>query len=99
METIEYSKELYQDIMENNLQYLGIGHTVCGAEDPAIIYLGEEFKKKYPQFAKYKVVRVIDKYINSWRADTLLEFSNKTMTPKEQDLWYNFKKWEETQED
>lgn len=84
--TMDYTPELWDDIMVSGdyvLDYFQTGWTVCGAEDPAVIYLPESFDKKHPELAGYTVVRVIDKYVNPSKSDTLLEFSNRGITDEE----------------
>lgn len=88
--TLDYTPSLFQDIIENFEDYFQLGWTVCGAQDPAVIYLGEGFGEKYPELKKYSIVRVIDKYLNEWSSDTLLEFSNKEMTDEEYKLYEEF---------
>lgn len=83
MKTFDYTEELWGDIMDSFTEYHMTGYTVCGAEDPAVIYLGDGFKLKHPSLAEYSVVRVIDKYLNEWNSDTLLEFSNDDITDEE----------------
>lgn len=83
MKTLDYYPELYNEIMDNHLEYYQIGWTVCGAQDPAVIVLNEEFGKLHPSLAEYSVVRVNNVYLNAWNSDTLLEFSNKDMTDEE----------------
>lgn len=82
-ETLSYTPELYADICASMADYFQTGWTVCGAEDPAVINLGQEFAEKHPELAKYTVVRVIDKYVSPWHSDTLLEFSNAEITDEE----------------
>lgn len=84
MENIPYNSQIFNDICEDYADYRQTGFTVCGAEDPAVIYLGEEFKNKYPRLSKYGVVRVIDQYVNPWVSNTIFEFSNKDITDEEQ---------------
>lgn len=80
---IEYTPELFNDICQDYDDYYQLGYTVCGAQDPAFIYLSEDFGKRNPRLAKYAYVRVIDRFLNSWSSETLLEFSNKGMTEEE----------------
>lgn len=82
-ETVSHTPELYADICESMADYFQTGWTVCGAEDPAVINLGQEFAEKHPGLAEYTVVRVIDKYVSPWHSDTLLEFSNDDITDEE----------------
>ena len=81
--TIDYIPELYDKVMDCMGDYFMTGWTVCGAEDPAVIYLNDEFGKIYPTLKEYSVVRVIDRFLNSWSSETLLEFSNEDMTDEE----------------
>ena len=81
--TLDYTPELYSDICDSFLDHHQTGWTVCGAQDPAVIHLGEAFAKKHPELAEYSVVRVIDKYLNECNSATLLEFSNEDMTVAE----------------
>jgi hypothetical protein len=81
--TVDYSPELFNDVMEFQTDYLLLGETVCGAEDPAVISLGEGFNAKRPEFKGFTMVRVIDRYVSPWKSDTLLEFSNREATPEE----------------
>lgn len=85
MITVDYTPELYGELMDSFLDYRQIGYTVCGAQDPAVIELGDQFKKNHPEYAKYTTVRVIDKYLNAWNSATLLEFSDKEITDEEYD--------------
>lgn len=85
--TLDYTGDLYSDICESFVDYFQTGWTVCGAQDPAVIYIGDKFGKKYPELASFSVVRVIDKYLNEWSSATLLEFSNRDMTDQEY-VWY-----------
>lgn len=85
--TLDYTPELYSDICDSFLDHHQIGWTVCGAQDPAVIHLGEAFAKQHPELAEYAVVRVIDKYLNAWNSATLLEFSNKDITDEEYALY------------
>lgn len=87
MDTLEYNPELYGDIMDSFYDYFITGYTVCGAQDPAVIYLNNQFGRKHPSLAKYSVVRVINRFLNAWNSETLLEFSNKEITDKEY-KWY-----------
>lgn len=91
--TIDYNPDFYQDIMDCMGDYFMIGWTVCGAQDPAVVYLNDEFGKKYPTLKEYSVVRVIDRFLNSWSSETLLEFSNEDMTDAE------YKMYEEVMEE
>ncbi len=85
--TIDYNPEFYQDIMDNFADYYQTWWTVCGAQDPAVILLNEEFGKVYPSLAKYSTVRVIDRFLNEWSSETLLEFSNEDITDAEYEAY------------
>lgn len=87
MDTLEYNSELYGDIMDSLREYFQTGYTVCGAQDPAVVYLNNNFGRKQPSLAKYSVVRVIDRFLNEWSSETLLEFSNKDITDQEYKLY------------
>lgn len=87
LETVlDYTKELFQDICEDMVGYHQTGYTVCGAEDPAVIVLGDRFGELHPELSEYSVVRVIDKYLNPWNSATLLEFSNRILTEEEEKI-------------
>ena len=81
--TVDYSEELYAEVMENMTDYNQTGETVCGAADPAVISIGTELAVKHPELAGYSAVRVVDRYINPWNSATLLVFSNVEITPEE----------------
>lgn len=81
--TVEYSQELYSDIMKSMLDYWQLGETVCGAEDPAVITVSERLANKYPEFKGFTVVRVKERYVSPWKSDTFLEFSNREITGEE----------------
>lgn len=81
--TVAYTPELFSDVMESQIDYVQTGWTVCGAEDPAVITLGDEFTQKHTEFTGFTVVRVIDRYVSPWKSDTLLEFSNRETTDEE----------------
>ena len=83
MKTLTYTPELFADIVDNQIDWYQTGETVCGAEDPAVVYIGTAFGAKHPELAGYSVVRVIDRYANPWKSDTLLEFSNRDATDDE----------------
>jgi hypothetical protein len=83
MKTLTYTPELFADIMAEVLDYHQTGETVCGAEDPAVISLTNGFAVKHPELAGFGTVRVIDRYVNAWKSDTLLEFSNREITDEE----------------
>ena len=85
--TIEYTPELYQDICKDYGDYFQTGYTVFGALDPAFIYLGEDFGKRNPKLAEFRYVRIIDRFLNSWNSETLLEFSNEDVTDAEYKLY------------
>lgn len=97
--TIEYTPELYNDICEDFGDYMMMGYTVRGAQDPAFIYLGEGFGKKYPELAEFRYVRVIDRFLNSWNSETLLEFSNEDMTDAEYEQYEEVMRQEEEGDD
>ena len=80
---VEYTAELYGEIMDSFEDYHTIGYTVCGAQDPAVIYVGDQFRDNHPELKNYSVVRVIDRYLNEWSSETLLEFSNVDITDEE----------------
>ncbi len=84
--TLDYTPELYREICDAYYDVYQTGWTVCGAQDPAVIYLGDQFGVNHPELAKYGIVRVIDKFLNSWNSATLLEFSNEEMTEKEYEM-------------
>ena len=85
--TYDYTPELYNDVMDCMADWHMTGWTVCGAADPGVVYLNEEFGKKYPSLSKYSVVRVIDRFLNEWSSETLLEFSNEDITDAEYKLY------------
>lgn len=92
-EVWDYDSDLLGDALDTSLDYVQLGWTVCGAEDPAFIALGKEFGEMHPALAGYEFVRVIDKYVNPNKSDTLLEFSNRDMTDEE------FRLYEELREE
>jgi hypothetical protein len=92
---LDYTPELYEDVVASFYDYFQLWYTVCGAQDPAIIYLGEEFGKKHPELKEYSVVRVIDKFLNSWSSATLLEFSNQDVTDEEHEMYEKLMREEE----
>jgi len=94
MITLDYTKELYEEICNSFTEYYQTGYTVCGAQDPAVIYLGEDFIRRHPQLKEYNVVRVIDKYLNEWNSATLLEFSNNDVTDEENEFYEKFEEEE-----
>ena len=81
--TLDYTPELFEEIMDSFSESCLTGYTVCGAQDPMVIELGDAFKDNHPELAEYSVVRVIDKYLNAWNSATLLEFSNQDITDEE----------------
>ena len=85
--TVEYNPEIFGHIMDCMGDYFMTGWTVCGAQDPAVVYLNDEFGKLYPSLKEYSVVRVIDRFLNDWSSETLLEFSNEDMTDAEYKLY------------
>lgn len=84
---LDYTPDLYGDIIELMDDYYQTGYTVCGAQDPAVIYLSDTFRLKHPALAEFTVCRVVDKYLNAWNSATELHFSNKELTKKERDLF------------
>ena len=91
--TVDYNPELFGHMMDNMGDYFMTGWTVCGAQDPAVVYLDDKFGEKYPTLSKYSVVRVIDRFLNEWSSETLLEFSNEDMTDQE------YERYEEVMEE
>ena len=81
--TVDYTPELYDKVMEHMIDYHMTGWTVCGAQDPAAAYLDDKFGELYPTLKEYSVVRVIDRFLNEWSSETLLEFSNQDITDEE----------------
>lgn len=81
--TVDYTRELFDDVMDNMVDYHQIGETVCGAEDPAVVSISEAFIDKYPEFKGFTTVRVIDQFVNPWKSDTVLEFSDRDITDAE----------------
>lgn len=81
--TVEYSAELFADIMECMLDYWQLGETVCGAQDPAVITVSEKLAVFHQELRGYTVVRVKEQYVNSSRSDTFFEFSNREITSTE----------------
>lgn len=81
--TLDYTPELFADVMADYLDYWQLGETVCGAEDAAVILLGDSFKTRRPELAQYSVCRVLDRYVSPWKSDTYLEFSNRDITGEE----------------
>jgi hypothetical protein len=85
--TVDYSAELFEDILAFALDYSQTGETVCGAQDPAVIDLANGFAVKYPSLAGFAVVRVTERYVSAWKSDTFLEFSNLEMTEEERERY------------
>jgi len=85
--TLDYTPELFTDISAHTLDYWQTGWTVCGAEDPAVIALDDEFGELHQEFQGFTIVRVIDRYVSPWKSDTLLEFSTREMTEEEYSLY------------
>ena len=85
--TFDYSPEFYHDIMDCMADWFQTGYTVCGAADMGVLYLNDEFGKMYPSLKQYSVVRVIDRFLNEWNSETLLEFSNEEITDAEYKLY------------
>lgn len=85
--TFDYNPEFYSDILDCMADFFLTGFTVCGAADPGIIYLSDRFGKMYPSLNNYSVVRVIDRFLNEWSSETLLEFSNEEMTDEEYKIY------------
>ena len=84
--TVDYTRELMDYIWDSFNESWLIGYTVCGAEDPMVIELGDEFIDSHPEFEEFTYVRVIDKYLNEWNSATLLEFSTRELTDEEYEL-------------
>lgn len=81
--TVPYSPELFSAVMVHQLDYWQLGETVCGAEDPAVITLGDSFGTDHPEWQGFTVCRVIDRYVSPWKSDTLLEFSTREISGDE----------------
>jgi hypothetical protein len=81
--TVDYSQELYADVMDHMVDYHQTGWTVCGAEDPAVITIRNLPADKYPELTSYGIVRVIDRYMGPNKSETLLVFSHEAITPDE----------------
>lgn len=92
--TVDYTPELYEEIMDSFGESWLQGYTVCGQQDPAVIELGDHFIDTHPQFEDYTYVRVIDKFLNSWNSATLLEFSNHELTDEEYETYEDILKEE-----
>lgn len=84
---LAYTEELYADICIDMLDYFQTGWTVCGAEDPAVILLSDEFGASRPELEEFTVVRVIDVYVSPWKSDTVLRFSTDEITDEEYRLY------------
>lgn len=85
--TFDYNPEFYSNIMDCMADWFQTGYTVCGAADMGVLHLNDEFGKMYPSLKKYSVVRVIDRFLNEWNSETLLEFSNEDITDAEYKLY------------
>ena len=85
--TFDYNPEFYEDILNCMADFFLTGYTVCGAADPGIVLLSDKFGKMYPSLKEYSVVRVIDRYLNEWNSETLLEFSNEDITDEEYKIY------------
>ena len=85
METkkVDFSRELFSDIMDSFNESWLVGYTVCGAEDLMVIELGDEFIDTHPEFEEFTHVRVTEQYLNDWNSATFLEFSCKELTDEE----------------
>lgn len=83
MQTVDYTPELIAKVMDNMADYHQTGETVCGAEDPAVISLLQPL----PEFEGCTVVRVLNRYVNPWKSDTFLQFSNEEITEFEYSLY------------
>lgn len=77
--TVDYSSELYGQVMDNMADYHQTGETVCGAQDPAVVAL----RKPLAEFPEYTMVRVTERYVSPWQSNTFLEFSNEELTDLE----------------
>lgn len=85
--TVDYNRELFSDLIDNMVDWHITGYTVCGAEDPGVLHITKEIGRLYPQLKGYSVVRIIDRFLNEWSSETLLEFSNEDMTEAEYKLY------------
>ena len=85
--TVDYTPELFAAVLEHQTDYWQTGWTVCGAEDPAVIALDDEFGDLHPILKGFTHVRVIDRYVSPWKSDTLLQFSNQEITDAEYALY------------
>jgi len=83
MKTLDYTPELFADIVANQIDWHQLGETVCGAEDPAVIHVSYRLGRKYPELAGLTVVRVTERYVNPWKSDTIVEFSDREITDEE----------------
>lgn len=81
--TVSYSEDLYSDVTDHMVDYHQLGETVCGAEDPAVITIVEGLGVDHPELEGFNTVRVTERYVNSGRSDTFLEFSNRDITDEE----------------
>lgn len=95
MIVLDYTTRLYDDILDFAIDYHQTGWTVCGAEDPAVVSLSEQFGEIHPELAEYPMVRIIDKYVGPNKSDTLLEFSDREMTDEEYQLYEELMEEEE----
>lgn len=81
--TVDYDRQMFDDMLTDPAEYIQTGETVCGAEDPAVIELSDTFRARYPEYADYHFVRVIDRFVNANSSDTLFEFSNRPVSESE----------------
>ena len=81
--TLDYTPELFEEIMDSFSESWLTSYTVCGAQDPMVIELGDAFKDNHPDLAEYSFVRVRDKFLNAWNSATFLDFSNTPPTDEE----------------
>lgn len=79
MKTVDYTPELFTDVVLNMRDYYQMSETVCGAEDPAVIVL----TKPVAGFEEFTVVRVTNRFVSAWKSDTFLQFSNDGLTDDE----------------
>lgn len=86
--TVPYSEYLFSEVMKHQLDYLQTGETVCGAEDPAVITLGDSFGTAHPEYSGLTVCRVTERYVSPWKSDTFLEFSTEEATATEYSASY-----------
>jgi hypothetical protein len=80
---VDFTAELFDEVLANALCYYQTGETVCGAEDPAVISVGPELATSQPVLTGFEWVRVTERYVNPWKSDTFLEFSNREITAEE----------------